>query len=453
MIYAGGCKGRLCSAAMLLGLCFAATAAAESPVGWRSDASGCFLDVTPPTRWSPTENVVWKTEMPGRSFGSPVVVGDCIFVVSDPAELLCVAAADGKILWSRTNSASEAIGHDRAQQVLERWNALNDRKNRVRKQYSELKRSKPDAKSEHDELKEQLQDIEAEMRDTMRKNPVPENRGSGNTAATPICDGKHVFAVFGTGIVAAYDMQGERKWIRFVEGATIGFGHASSPVLVDDKLIVHFNDMAALDTETGKTVWRKELPARHATPIVVRVGTTSAIVSPSGHVVRASDGKLLAADPALQVSEGSQIAQQGVVYAQAGKTSAFRLPTGGDLTDLELLWQTNASGGRRTPSPVIHNGLLYGVTTNGILEVLDVESGDIEYRRRLDIGSNIYSSVTAAGDYIYITSTKGTTLVLHAGRKYMVAGQNQLEPMGSNPVFVGKRMYLRGHKHLYCIAQ
>jgi len=445
---------RLCLTAVLFSSCIAAAGDAESPVGWRGDASGRFLNVTPPTSWSPTENVVWKTEMPSRSFGSPVIVGDRIFVVSDPAELLSVAVDDGKVLWSRRNSAREAFGQERAQEIFEQWEALNDRQKRVKRQYSELRRARPDAKSEHEKLRDQLQQIEDEILNVMRKNPVPRRVGSGNTAATPVSDGKCVFAVFGSGIVAAYSMQGERQWIRFVEGASIGNGHASSPVLVEDKLIVHFHDMVALDTETGATVWRKELPARHATPIAVRVGTTDAIASPSGQVVRARDGEILATDSALEVSEGSQIVHQGVLYAQAGKTSAFRLPTGGgDFAELELLWQTNASRGRRTPSPVIHKGLLYGVTTDGILEVMDVESGKMQYRRRLDISDKIYSSITAAADYIYLTSTKGATLVLKAGPEYQVVGMNRLESTGSNPVFVGKRMYVRGHKHLYCIGE
>ncbi|MCH7727193.1 MAG: hypothetical protein IH991_12045, partial [Planctomycetes bacterium] len=144
----------------------------------------------------------------------------------------------------------------------------------------------------------------------------------------------------------------------------------------------------------------------------------------------------------------------GVVYAQAAQTSAFRLPPSPrDATEMELLWQATASRGRRTPSPVWHKGLMYGVTTNGILDVTDTKTGEVVYRKRLDIGNNVYSSATSAGDYIFLSSTRGDTIVLKAGRKYDEVARNKLESFGSNPVFAGKRMYIRGQKHLYCIGE
>lgn len=426
---------------------------AGTPQGWRGDATGRFPDATPPIHWSHEENVVWKTEMPGRSYGSPVVVGDRIFVVSDPAELLCIAATDGEILWRRTISPADALGAEAAKELLEEWTALEEQKKQLRNEYRDLRRTKPDAKDEQEALKEKLKLVDEQVKQLKQTRPVPNKGGSGNSAATPVCDGTHVYAAFGDGMVAAFDMQGEKKWVKFVEGATIGFGHSSSPVLVNGKLIVHFNDLVALDTSDGKIVWRTELPARHATGLPVTIGEVDAVISPSGSIVRASDGKVLTSEQALRVSEGSQIIHDGVIYAQAGKTSAFRLPTvSGDQVALELLWETRASRGRRTPSSVIHDNLLYGVTTNGILEVNDAKTGKIVFRNRLDVG-NIYSSVTSAGEHVFITNTKGETIVLAGGREYKEVARNNLEPLGSNPVFVGRRMYVRGHKHLYCIGR
>jgi outer membrane protein assembly factor BamB len=436
--------------------CPAISQAAEplgSPLGWRTDASGCYADATPPTKWSATENVLWKTAMPGRSFGSPVVVGDKVLVVSDPAELLCLSAADGAILWRRTCSATEALGPAAAEKMQAEWNSLNEAKRQLEKQLNDLRKANPDAKDEQEKLKAQAEAAEQRMNDFKRKNPIQQDRGSGNSAATPICDGKNVYASFGSGIVAACTLAGEPLWTRFVEGSIIGFGHSSSPVLVGEKLIVHYHDLVALNAKTGEIAWRTELPARHATPIAIRLGEDDALSCPSGSVVRVSDGKVLFEESALRVSEGSPVTEDGVLYAQADKTSAFRLPTGGDVTKLELLWQATASRGRRTPSPVLHDGLLYGATTEGILDVTDAETGDVVYRKRLDLGENLYSSVTAAGDSIYITNTKGTTLVLAPGREFTEIARNELESLGSNPVFVGKRLYFRGHKNLYCIGQ
>ena len=446
---------RSCCMVALLGgapLCLAGDAASQ-PVGWRTDARGSYRDAMPPTRWSATENVVWKSPMPGKSYGSPVIVDDAIFVVSDPAELLRVRATDGEILWRRSNTAAEAVGAEQAQKVLAEWNALNDRKRQLERDFNELRKARPDDKEEHDRFKKQLESIEQQLSTARRNNPIQADRGSSNTAATPVCDGRHVYAVFGSGVVAAYTLAGEARWIKFIEGSDLGFGHSSSPVLIGDKLIVHFQDLVALDAKAGEVVWRTPLSPQHATPIAVRLGTVDAIASPSGKVVRASDGKVLFVESALQVSEGSSITQAGVLYAQGDKTSAFKLPTSDAATSLELLWNANASRGRRTPSPVLHDGLLYGATTEGILDVTDVQTGDVVYRKRLELGENLYSSVTAAGDFLYLSSTKGTTLVFKPGREFEEVARNELESLGSNPIFAGRRMYIRGHKNLYCIGQ
>ncbi|QDU30812.1 outer membrane biogenesis protein BamB [Anatilimnocola aggregata] len=429
------------------------TSAADVPaVGWRSDAQGYYPQALPPTKWSAKENIVWQTPMPGKSYGSPILVGDKIFVPSDPAELLCLQASDGKVVWQHTNSAVEVLGQEAAIKVADEWKALNDRKRDFQKASDEFRKANPEAKEENERRRNELTELERQLDVMKRKSPIHSDRGSGNSTATPISDGKHVYAVYGTGIVACYTLTGERRWIKFIEGSVIGFGHSSSPLLVDGKLIVHFHDLVALNAETGEIAWRTELPARHASPVLFRHNKEDLIVSPAGSVIRPSDGKVILADQALRTSECSAIAAGDILYTQEGKTSALKLPSGDAKDGLEVLWQVSASRGRRTPSPVLHRGLLYGATTEGILEVTDTENGEIVYRKRLDFDGNLYSSVTCAGDYIFLGCTRGTTLVIKAGREYEEVASNKLENYGSNPVFAGQRMYLRCQEHLYCIG-
>jgi outer membrane protein assembly factor BamB len=431
--------------------CSAATAS-DTIVGWRTDARGSYPEATPPTKWSATENIVWKTALPGKSWGSPILVGEQLFVPSDPAELLCLKAASGEIVWRKTNSAVEVLGEKRAAEVETAWNELNTRKRKLEREFDEFRKANPDAKDQHEKFRNEVRDAERQLDLMKQQNPIHSDRGSGNSSPTPVSDGKHVYAQFGTGIVACYTLAGERRWIKFIEGSTIGFGHSSSPLLVDGKLIVHFHDLIALEAATGEIAWRTELPATHASPILFRWGEENTIVSPAGSILRVSDGQVLFKDPALRTSEASSIAVGNIIYSQEGKTSAFQLPKAKD-GELDVLWQVSASRGRRTPSPVLHKGLLYGATTEGIMEVTDVESGEIVYRKRLDFDGNLYSSVTAAGDYIYLGCTKGTTLVIKAGREFEEVSLNKLEDYGSNPIFAGKRMYLRGQKHLFCVGE
>lgn len=430
------------------------SATAETLVGWRTDGTGRYTVANPPTQWSTEENVAWKTELPGNSFGSPIVVGERIFVISEPAELLCLRATDGKILWQRSHAHAELYGEEKGKQIEDSFAALEDEKKRWRREHNDLRKSNPEAKEKLDQLNEKSRDVEKKIREMMKHSAPPIRRGgSGNTAATPVTDGKRVFAVFGNGIVSAHDLDGRRLWMRFVEGSNIGFGHSSSPVLAGGKVVVHFHDLVAIDASSSQEAWRVELPARHATPIASRIGDTDVIIAPSGAIVRVADGHLLA-EKLFDVSECSPVLNDGILYAQSGKIRALKLPSKpSETVEPELLWEIKASSGRRTPSPVYHEGLLYGITTNGILDVTDVITGENVYRKRMDVGRNLYSSVTVGGRYVYLSGTNGTTVVLQAGREYQEVTRNQLESFGSNPVFVDRRMYIRTRKHLYCIGK
>jgi outer membrane protein assembly factor BamB len=367
--------------------------------------------------------------------------------------LLCIRATDGEILWQRTVGHAELLGAQKAEAVLAEFAAVEEKKRELHREYSDLRKDASTPQAQLDKYQQAALVLEGKRNELARHNPPPiHNGGAGNSAATPVCDGQRVYTVFGTGIVAAHSLDGQRQWIRFVEAADIGFGHSSTPTLVDGKLILHIKDLVALDAANGKELWRIELRARHASAIVVRVGDQPLLVSPAGAIVRVSDGEVLASPRALSLSESSPVIDRGVLFAQSGQTYALRLPTSvGQPFEPEVLWEGKASRGRRTPSPVFHDGLLYGVTTDGIMDVTDAATGKTLYQKRLDLGQ-VYSSITSAGNLLYLSSTKGTTIVLRSGRKYDEIARNELEGFGSCPVFVGDRMYIRARGHLYCIA-
>jgi len=140
-------------------------AAVAAEVGWRTHGRWQYPDADPPLEFSPEKNVVWATPLPEWSNATPVVIEDRIFVCAEPNALIAVNKADGKILWAQSNPVTEVLGAERAAAVGEpKTHAHN-----------------------------------------------------GYASATPVSDGKRVFAVFGNGIVAAYTIAGERLWIRFVE--------------------------------------------------------------------------------------------------------------------------------------------------------------------------------------------------------------------------------------------
>jgi hypothetical protein len=103
---------------------------------------------------------------------------------------------------------------------------------------------------------------------------------------------------------------------------------------------------------------------------------------------------------------------------------------------------------------LIHVGLIYVICGNRIFTVLDAKNGRLVYQERLNFGTGrVYPSITLAGDQLFVNADNGVTLILEPGREYKEVGRNTLEEFRSSPVFVGKRMCLRGYKHLYCIGE
>src|SRR5688500_2702976 len=105
---------------LLVAMCASGVvAAAEPTVGWRGGGSGRFPDARPPSEWSSEQNVVWKTELRGESISSPIVVGDTVFSLAHPSELLCLDARDGHIVWQRGHTYAEVFGEPEANKIEE----------------------------------------------------------------------------------------------------------------------------------------------------------------------------------------------------------------------------------------------------------------------------------------------------------------------------------------------
>jgi len=423
-----------------------------APVGWRTDGTGRYPGAEPPTTWSAQENVAWKVKLPGKSNGSPIVVGERIFVVSDPAEVLCLNAADGTILWQRSSGLAELYGAEKAAEIAADHKRLRGEKQKLERELGTVK----DDPTKQAPLKEQIAERQKEIDELAGRFAMPPELAMGettNSAARPVSDGSRVYAQFGNGVACAYTLAGEAVWVKYLEWPKIGFGGSSSPLLADGKLILHFNDLMALDCATGEVVWRTPLSSRHASPLAAAVDGKSVIVSPGGAVVDSADGKILLNDGQLSSSECSSIMHDGILYRlNDNRAAAFRLVAAGDSVKLERLWDAKVSGGRRTPSPVWHDGLLYTANTDGILDVLDAATGEDVYKKRLNIGS-LYASVALGGGSLYFSGTKGTTLVVAPGRAFEERARNELEPLGSNLVFAGGRVYVRTKANLFCIGR
>jgi len=442
--------------------------AAGEGIGWRTDGSGRYPNAQPPLEWSPTTNVVWCTPMPGYGVSHPVPLGPRVFICSEPGTLLCLHRDDGKIMWQKTCSYAELeIEPDVRERLpgeLAQMAELGKKQSAVQKEMDMLNRSLTQDKVAKEEIEKKLQPFRKQIDElkqekqkltlAVRYTRPGVHSTAGYSAPTPVTNGKDVFVAFGDGLVACFDLDGNRKWLKLIEHSNAPFAHSGSPVLVGDKLLIHFTDLVALDMKTGTESWRLKCPTGHGTPLVTRIGDVDVVLTPKGALVRGQDGKLLA-DKLGSCGANSPILHEGIVYYVHGPATAVRLPESlAEPVKVAVLWKGNAKGGGYWfSSPVVYDGLLYAANDQGILTVLDAATGKVVYEERLPLGGATYPSISLAGKRIYVSSDNGATVVLQPGREYKELARNKLEPFRSSLVFEGKRVYVRTGKQLYCIGE
>ncbi len=395
----------LALSAMVLGISSCAPAAESRTTGWRTDGTGRYPAARPPTTWGPDQNVIWASPMSSWSNATPVIVGGRIFNCAEPTTLVCLRLSDGQLLWEKNNSYDDALGpgHD-----------LN----------------------------------------------MPKTHGhNGYSSSTPVTDGKRIYAVFGNGVVACYDLDGNRHWIKMHEAPVEGWGHSASPVLVDGKLILKLKDLAALDPASGEVLWRQTVKHSFGSPIAARVGDLDVIITPSGSLLHPDDGRELA-NCDIHLEYNAPIVDGDIVYfitSKKGIAARMAATADGNLA-LENLWQTSLPGDRFYASPVYHDGLIYAITRGQRFTVIDATDGNVVRDEKLDLskaggGNSVYSSPTLAGDQLYLFGLDGSALVIDPGPTGKIVARNAIEETRSCPVFLDTRMYLRGMSKLYCIGQ
>jgi len=387
--------------------------------------------------------VRWQAEIPGVGHSSPIVWGDRVFVTTAvPAEppklvlgdeggielaadrppiswrLLCLDARDGRTLWQREAyaGAPRAARHVKSSQA----------------------------------------------------NP------------TPVTDGKTVVALFGSGTLAAYGVDGEPRWSvdlgkldpGLLDDPSSEWGHGSSPVIFEDLAIVQVDKhagsfLAAYDLASGKPAWRVERDERPvwATPTLHRAAGRDELVVVGGHHVKGYDprsGKeLWRFSDVAEVKTPTPFAADGLVLFAGGYRGrplfALREGATGDVSVPEgamsgrfLAWRSEP-GGPYTTTPLAYRGLVYAVRDEGILGVYELATGALVYRERT--GTTHSASPVASDGRVYLAGEDGQLLVLRAGRSFEpLARVDMGETLFATPALSRGTMYLRTRSHVYAIG-
>ena len=269
--------------------------------------------------------------------------------------------------------------------------------------------------------------------------------------------------VFGNGIAACYDLEGNRAWARFIAKPPNDWGTSNTPVLADGKLILHLRVMRALDPLTGEELWTANTPWGWGTHWVQEIDGTLVIITTQGAFVRAEDGTIIGTVPSQLKWGSGPVVVDGIVYFidSQGKNAisrAYRLPeTLEEPFEPEMLWEAEPNVNRYYASPIIEDGAIYAINRHNVFSVLNAATGEIVSEETLDIGKgDVFASIVLAGGHLIITHETGTSIVLKPGEEIgdlLAVATNRLSDMvRSTPVFDGDLMYVRGYENLYCIG-
>jgi len=364
-----------------------------------------------PDTWSATENVIWKSPVPGSGNSSPIVWGDRIYLTTayDGGERLSMLAYErstGKQLWETF------APHGRT---------------------------------------------------------VRSHRKNGYASATPSTDGERICVSLGARGLLAVDVNGRVAWHQDVGPLNNYHGPAGSALLYKDRLILYQDQqpagfIAAFDKRTGKQLWRTQRAATvgWGTPVAIHAAGRDEIVVNGQHRVVAynpdtgaelwnCEGPTLEVIPTPVVGHGLVFCSSG----RAGPTLAIRPGGSGDVTATHLQWQT-PRGSPFVPSPIVVGDLLYLINDmQSIATCVDARTGKTMWQGRLGGArrEGFSASPVSVDGRIFFTNDDGETFVLRAGPTFELLHVNRIgERTLASPALVDGRWYIRTAGNLFAIA-
>ena len=398
-----------------------------------------------PLTWTGSQNVLWRIDVPGRGWSSPIVWNNRIFLQSN-------------ISVSDMRSQSKGMFGGRQQ-----YHPPTDEHRWVVYSFD-------------------FESGKTQWAVELHKGIPSVSRHPKNTFAseTPVTDGKRVYAHFGDLGTYCLDMKGKILWSKewpLVE-TRYGYGTASSPVLHEGRLyLANDNEkqsyLLALDKMTGREIWRvnHDEPTSWSTPFIWRNENRTEIVTTGTNKIRSYglDGKLLweisgmalltipspfAYEGMLYVSSGYPGSENSPVYAvRPGADGDISLKSG-QTSNKYIAWSL-PRGGPYLPSPIIYKGRYYTLFDSGFLTCHDAKTGrEIYGKQRIAATSGFTSSPWAYNDRIFCLSEDGDTYVIQAGEEFKLLGKNPLDDTClASPAIANGSLILRTLSYLYRIGK
>ena len=398
-----------------------------------------------PDRWSATENVAWKLDLPGRGWSSPIVWGGRVFLTT----------------------------------VVNRGETEPPKKGLY------FGGNRPEAPTTTHEWWVYCLDLDSgkvRWKEKVHAGRPPSGIHLKNSFAseTPVTDGERVYFYFGNVGIFAFDLDGKRVWSQPVEPhpTRFGWGTAASPVLHGDRIyVVNDNEeksfLLALDKRTGKELWRvpRDEKSNWSTPFVWRNSKRTEIITPGTGKVRAYDldGKELWSLRGMSgITIATPFAEGDLLYVTSGYVGsplkpiyAIRPGASGDISlarsetaNAHIAW-CNWTAAPYNPSTLLYAGTLYVLLDRGMLSAHDAKTGKAFFdRERIPNGGAFTTSPWAANGKIFCLNEDGATFVFRAGEKFDLLHVNKLadDDMGmATPAIAGDKLLLRTAARIYCV--
>lgn len=427
--------------------CFPAFAGANWPQFRGPNASGTSTNPSLLDKWSATENVAWKTDLPGRSWSSPVV--------SDNRVFLTAVVNQGE---SEAVKKGLYIGGDRP--------------------------TPPGSEHVWKVLGLDLATGMVQWEKTVYRGIPQSSVHLKNTygSETPVTDGERVYALFGNVGLFAFTPEGAEAWARQISPrkTRAGWGTAASPVLYRGHLFIlndneEHSELIALDAKTGKDLWRvdRDEKSNWATPFIWESGSRTELVTCGTRAVRSYDleGKLLWSFrgmstidiPTPCAGDGLLFVSSGFVGDKVRPVYAVRPGASGDLTlkpgetNNQFIAWFNPAAGPYNPSPLYYQGRVYVLLDRGLMSCFDAQTGKPLYEReRLPEGLAFTSSPWGALGRVFCLNEDGVCYVLRAGDNFELLHTNKLaddDMCMATPALAGDRLLIRTSARLYCISK
>lgn len=375
-----------------------------------------------PVEWGKNKNVVWKAELPGKAWSSPIVVGECVYL---------------------TNAVNEKGSDDPTATVSLRVLALN--------------------------AKDGTNLWETELFVVDHPNSFGVHGKNSYASPTPLYEDGHIYAHFGHFGTACVDLSGKIVWKSRELNYKPVHGNGGCPVLVGDSLIFSADAaekpfVGALDKNNGRVKWKvdRNVEARKTfsfcTPLVIEVNGEKQVVCPGSNVVSSLDpenGKEI-----WKVRyEGYSVvprpvAGHGMVFLSTGydkaSTLAIRTDGKGDVTDTHLAW-TMGKGSPLTPSMLVIGEELYLVADNGMVSCVEAKTGTVRWQDRVSRATS--ASPLYADGKIYIQDELGSGYVIKPGPRLELLAKNELDDKSlASPAVSGQHLLIRTQHALWCFG-